>query len=62
VPSNHPHDHMILRVHLVGSHERWKRPCLQTTHMAIKSSLDDAGIWRCTSGWRRIVCRTRAVE
>jgi hypothetical protein len=31
LPSNSPHDHMILRVHLVDSHARWKRPCLQTT-------------------------------
>ena len=23
------------RVHLVGSHGRWKRPCLQTAHMTI---------------------------
>jgi hypothetical protein len=29
------HDHMILRVELVGSHGRWKRPCLLTTHMTI---------------------------
>jgi hypothetical protein len=33
LPSNSPHDHMILRVDLVGSHGRWKRPCLQTAHM-----------------------------
>jgi hypothetical protein len=26
LPSNSPHDHMILRVDLVGSHGRWKRP------------------------------------
>jgi hypothetical protein len=31
LPSNSPHGHMILRVDLVGSHGRWKRPCLQTT-------------------------------
>jgi hypothetical protein len=31
LPSNSPHVHMILRVDLVGSHGRWKRPCLQTT-------------------------------
>ena len=35
LPSNSPHDHMILRVELVGSHARWKRPCLQTAHMTI---------------------------
>jgi hypothetical protein len=35
LPSNSPHDHMILRVELVGSHGRWKRPCLQTAHMTI---------------------------
>jgi hypothetical protein len=35
LPSNSPHDHMILRVELVGSHRRWKRPCLQTAHMTI---------------------------
>jgi hypothetical protein len=35
LPSNSPHDHMILRVELVGSHGRWKRPCLQTAHMSI---------------------------
>jgi hypothetical protein len=36
LPSNSPHDHMILRVDLVGSHaRRWKRACLQTAHMAI---------------------------
>jgi hypothetical protein len=35
LPSNIPHDHMILRVDLVGSHARWKRPCLQTAHMTI---------------------------
>jgi hypothetical protein len=35
LPSNSPHDHMILRVDLVGSHGRWKRPCLQTAHMTI---------------------------
>jgi hypothetical protein len=35
LPSNSPHDHMILRVHLVGSHGRWKRPCLQTAHITI---------------------------
>jgi hypothetical protein len=29
-PSNSPHDQMILRVDLVDSHGRWKRPCLQT--------------------------------
>jgi ABC-type multidrug transport system fused ATPase/permease subunit len=29
-PSNSPHDHLILRVDLVGSHGRWKRPRLQT--------------------------------
>jgi hypothetical protein len=29
------HDHMILRVDLVGSHGRWKRPSLQTAHMPI---------------------------
>jgi hypothetical protein len=26
LPSNSPHDHMILRVELVGSHGRWKTP------------------------------------
>jgi hypothetical protein len=26
LPSNSPHDHMILRVELMGSHGRWKRP------------------------------------
>jgi hypothetical protein len=31
LPSNSPHDHMILRVDLVDSHGRWKGPCLQTT-------------------------------
>jgi hypothetical protein len=35
LPSNSPHDHMILRVDLVGSHGRWKRPCLPTAHMTI---------------------------
>jgi hypothetical protein len=30
LPSNSPHDHMILRVDLVGSHGRWTGPCLQT--------------------------------
>ena len=35
LPSNSPHGHMILRVDLVGSHGRWKRPCLHTAHMAI---------------------------
>ena len=35
LPSNSPHDHMILRVDLVGSHGRWKRPCHQTAHMTI---------------------------
>jgi hypothetical protein len=31
LPSNSPHDHMLLRERaLVGSHGRWKRPCLQT--------------------------------
>jgi hypothetical protein len=35
LPSNSPHDHMILRVDLVGSHGRWKGPCLQTAHMTI---------------------------
>jgi hypothetical protein len=30
LPSNSPHDHMILRVELVDSHGRWKGPCLQT--------------------------------
>jgi hypothetical protein len=34
-PSNSPHDHIILRVDLVGSHGRWKRPCLQTAHMTV---------------------------
>jgi hypothetical protein len=34
-PSNSPHGHMIWRVDLVGSHGRWKRPFLQTAHMAI---------------------------
>ena len=38
LPSNSPHDHMILRVHLVGPHTgRWKRPCLQTTPNATRS-------------------------
>jgi hypothetical protein len=31
LPSNSPHVHMILRVDLVGSHGRWKRPCLVST-------------------------------
>jgi hypothetical protein len=31
--SNSPHDQMILRVELVDSHGRWKRPCRQTAHM-----------------------------
>jgi hypothetical protein len=35
LPSNSPYDHMILRVDLVGSHGRWKRPCLQTAHMTL---------------------------
>jgi hypothetical protein len=35
LPSNSPHEHMILRVELVGSHGRWKRPWLQTAHMSI---------------------------
>jgi hypothetical protein len=35
LPSNSPHDHMILRVEQVDSHRRWKRPCLQTAHMTI---------------------------
>jgi hypothetical protein len=35
LPSNSPRDHMVLRVDLVGSHGRWKRPCLQTAHMTI---------------------------
>jgi serine/threonine protein kinase len=35
LPSNSPHDHMILREHLVDSHGRWKRPCLRTAHMTI---------------------------
>jgi hypothetical protein len=35
LPSNSPHDHMLLREDLVGSHGRWKRPCLQTAHMTI---------------------------
>jgi hypothetical protein len=32
-PSNSPHDQMILRVDLVGSHGSWRRPRLQTAHM-----------------------------
>jgi hypothetical protein len=35
LPSKSPHDQMILRVDLVDSHGRWKRPCLQTAHMTI---------------------------
>jgi hypothetical protein len=35
LPSNSPHDPMMLRVDLVGSHGRWKRPCLQTAHMTL---------------------------
>jgi hypothetical protein len=35
LPSNSPREHMILRVDLVGSHGRWKRPCLQTALMTI---------------------------
>ena len=35
LPPNSPHDHMILRVDLVGSHGRWKRPYLQTAHMTV---------------------------
>jgi hypothetical protein len=35
LPLNSPHDDMILRVDRVGSHGRWKRPCLQTAHMTI---------------------------
>jgi hypothetical protein len=30
LPSNSPHDHMILRVDLVDSHGRWTGRCLQT--------------------------------
>jgi hypothetical protein len=33
LPSNSPHDHMILRVDLVDSHGRWKRACLQGYQM-----------------------------
>jgi hypothetical protein len=32
---NSPRNHMILRVDLVGSRGRWKRPCPQTAHMTI---------------------------
>jgi hypothetical protein len=35
LPANSPHDHLILRVDLVDSHGRWKRPCMQTAHMTI---------------------------
>jgi hypothetical protein len=35
LPSNSPHYPMILREDLVGSHGRWKRPCLQTAHMTL---------------------------
>ena len=35
LPSNSPHDHMILRVDLVDSHGSWKRPRLHTAHMTI---------------------------
>jgi hypothetical protein len=35
LPSNSPHDPMVLRVDLVGSHGRWKRPCLETAHMTL---------------------------
>jgi hypothetical protein len=35
LPSNSPHDRMILRGDLVGSRGSWKRPCLQTAHMTV---------------------------
>jgi hypothetical protein len=35
LPSNSPRAHMVLRVDLVDSHARWKRPRLQTAHMTI---------------------------
>jgi hypothetical protein len=35
LPSNSPHEHMILREELEDSHGRRKRPCLQTAHMTI---------------------------
>jgi hypothetical protein len=44
LPSYSPHDQMILRVDLMGSHGRWTRPCL-TAHMTIlkcKAKLVDA--------------------
>ena len=42
LPSTSPHDHMILRVELVGSRGRWKRPCLNTSphdHMTLRVGL-----------------------
>ena len=34
-PTVRPREMERERVHLVGSHGRWKRPCLQTAHMTI---------------------------
>jgi hypothetical protein len=48
LPSNSPHDPMILRGDLVGSHGTWKRPCLQTDHMILRVDLvDSRGTWKC---------------
>jgi hypothetical protein len=46
LPTNSPHDHMILRVDLVGEHGRWKRPCLQTAHMTIAIESGPGGLTR----------------
>ena len=44
MPSNSPHDHMILRVDLVDAHGRWKRSCLQTTPECDRPRVDDVRV------------------
>jgi hypothetical protein len=44
LPSNSPHDHLILREHLVGSHGRWKRPCLQSASSSSARTAPPIGI------------------
>jgi hypothetical protein len=43
---NSPHDHLVLRVDLVGSHGRWKGPCLQTAHMPYDIESGPGGLTR----------------
>jgi tyrosine aminotransferase len=55
LPSNSSHDHMILRVDPVGSHGRWKGPCLQTSPDATSSCI----AVECHTVMRQKLCPSR---